>query len=433
MCVELSVWWRLAVASRAVWAHSRQTGKEQEGGQRPPYVSRKQDQLVGMAHLTKMTVSFATFDRLKGKGVSAYKKGDYLAAKTYLIDAAECMVELAEKAKGPDARRQHEELAAELIDLAKDCDRFHGEGRRAKPALRGRRRGAQREKEDDSGAEVSDWIIKDKPTLGFSDIAGLDDVKEDIRLKMIYPFAHPKLAQQYGISTGGGILLYGPPGTGKTMIAKAIAHEIDATFFVVSPAQMLSKWVGEAEQNVRKLFDAAKAEETSVIFLDEIEALVPKRKSDSSTVMQRVVPQILQELEGFDRKGDRALLFVGATNKPWMLDEAVLRPGRLDARIYVCLPDGPARFRLLEIHFGDRPLANDVDFGELCDRLDGYSGADIKNIAQQAAQVPFMEAIAGRDARPISRGDVISVIEQTPPSVHPADLIRYEKFAQGGK
>src|SRR3990172_2815800 len=145
------------------------------------------------------------------------------------------------------------------------------------------------------------------------------------------------------MGSGGGVLLYGPPGTGKTMIAKAIAHEIDATFFVVSPAQVMSKWVGEAEQNIRKLFEAAKAEPTSVIFLDEIEALVPKRKSDSSTVMQRVVPQILQELEGFDRTSERALLLVGATNQPWMLDEAILRPGRLDALVYVGLPDGPAR------------------------------------------------------------------------------------------
>jgi len=267
-----------------------------------------------------MAVSFTTFERLKSKGVAAYKNGDYLVAKTYLIDAAECMIEMGEAAKTSEAKRQHEELAAELIDLAKDCNRLHGSGARAKGGARGVG-GAQRERDDDSGADASDWIVKDKPTIGFNDIAGLEDVKQEIRLKMIYPFAHAELAKKYGIATGGGVLLYGPPGTGKTMIAKAIAHEISATFFVVSPAQMLSKWVGEAEQNVRKLFEAAKGEKTSVIFLDECEALVPKRKSDSSSVMQRVVPQILQELEGFDRKGDRALLFIGATNKPWMLDE----------------------------------------------------------------------------------------------------------------
>lgn len=372
-----------------------------------------------------MTVSFATFDRLKGKGVTAYKNGDYLAAKSYLVDAAECMLELAETTKSPEAKRQHEELAAELIDLAKDCEsltKSGGKARRAGPAR-------QREKEDDSGSDASDWIVRDKPNIGFDDIAGLEDVKTEIRLKMIYPFSHRELAAKYGISSGGGVLLYGPPGTGKTMIAKAIAHEIDATFFVVSPAQMLSKWVGEAEQNIRKLFAAAKAEPTSVIFLDETEALVPKRKSSGSTIMQRVVPQILQELEGFDRAGDRALLFVGATNQPWMLDEAMLRPGRLDSKVYVGLPDAPARFRLLEIYFGGRPLADDIDFGELCDRLDGYSGADIKNIAERAAQLPFMEAVAGRDARSIVRKDVLAVIEETPPSVRQADLARFDRFA----
>ena len=387
--------------------------------------------MVGTAHPTSMTVSFGTFERLKAKGVAAYKRGDWRAAKSYLADAAQCMVEMAEKAKDEDARRQREEIAAELIDLAKDCDQFQKEGRQGGTKAR-RHGGKQRAAEEDSGADASDWVIRDKPDIGFEDIAGLEDVKQEIRLKMIYPFAHPELARQYGIGSGGGVLLYGPPGTGKTMIAKAIAHEIDATFFVVSPAQLLSKWVGEAEQNVRKLFDAAKAEPTSVIFLDEIEALVPKRKSDGSTVMQRVVPQILQELEGFDRGADRALLFVGATNKPWMLDNAMLRPGRLDSRIYVGLPDAPARFKLLEIHLAGRPLAADVDFGVLCDRLRGYSGADIKNIAIQAAQKPFLEAIGGGEPRPIAMTDLREVIDRTGPSVHPSDLIRYEKFTENG-
>jgi len=392
-----------------------------------------------------MAVSFSTFDRLKAKGVAAYKDGDYLAAKAYLVDAAECMIELAAAAKTAEARRQHEELAAELIDLAKDCDRMHAGGRRVKATgavhrggprvarAEARGSGRQGEREDDEGADASDWVIREKPDVGFDDIAGLEDVKQDIRLKMLYPHAHPELARQYGISTGGGVLLYGPPGTGKTMIAKAIAREIDATFFVVSPAQLLSKWVGEAEQNVRKLFDAAKAEPVSVIFLDEIEALVPKRAGESSSVMQRVVPQILQELEGFDRKADRALLFVGATNKPWILDEAILRPGRLDARIYVGLPDAPARFKLLEIHLAGRPLAGDVDFGELCDRLSGYSGADIKSIAERAAQRPFLEAVGGKQVRAIGRADLLVVIDATPPSVHPSDLVRYEAFTRDGK
>ena len=151
------------------------------------------------------------------------------------------------------------------------------------------------------------------------------------------------------MDVGGGRLRHGPPGTGKTMIAKAVARELDATMFVITPAQLMSKWVGEAEQNVRKLFDAAKEEPKAVIFMDEVEAMVPKRRSSQSSVMQRVVPQILQELEGFDRKAGRALMFMGATNDPWSLDPAMMRPGRLYSTVYVPLPDPVARFRLFAI------------------------------------------------------------------------------------
>ena len=375
-----------------------------------------------------MAVSYATFERLKDRGLAAYKSNDYAAAKSYLQEAAECMVELAEQAESVKLRDQRVETARELIDLAQHCDQKKNKPKRAS---------SKSADGDDKGADASDWMVAERPEIGFADIAGLEEVKDEIRLKMIYPFQHAELAARYGIPTGGGVLLYGPPGTGKTMVAKAIAHELEAAFFVVSPAQLLSKWVGEAEQNIRKLFEAAKGEDQAIIFMDEVEALVPKRQSGGSTVMQRVVPQILQELEGFDRQAGRALLFIAATNKPWMLDEAMMRPGRLDARIYVPLPDELARFRLLELYLDPekRPLADDVDLGALTDRLTGYSGADIKNIAERAARLPFLAAIASGDpdsARPITMKDVLTVIRKTAPSVKPSDLTRYEQFAGEG-
>jgi transitional endoplasmic reticulum ATPase len=229
---------------------------------------------------------------------------------------------------------------------------------------------------------------------------------------------------------GGGMLLFGPPGTGKTMIAKAIACEVEATIFVISPAQIMSKWVGEAEQNVRKLFAAAKEENKSVIFIDEIEALVPARRSSDSTVMQRVVPQILQELEGFDRKASRAVMFVGATNEPWSLDRAVLRPGRFDAKVYVPLPDPAARFKLFELNLGQRPLADDVNFAELVARTDGYSGADIKAICARSATRPFLESVGGAQPRTINMADLLAAIAVDPPSVSPRDLTRFEQWAR---
>ncbi|MFO0837694.1 MAG: ATP-binding protein [Phycisphaerae bacterium] len=372
--------------------------------------------------------TYATFTRLKDKGVAALKAGDYVSARPYLLQAAECMIELAEETAEPQQRAEKESYAKELLELAKDCDRKARAGVKTPPGGTNRER-ARGGGDDDAGPDAQDWVIREKPNVRFNDIAGLEDVKQEIQLKMIYPFSHPELAQRYGIDVGGGMLLFGPPGTGKTMIAKAIAAELDATIFVISPAQLMSKWVGEAEQNVKKLFDAAKDEQKSVIFIDEAEALVPKRRSSDSTVMQRVVPQILQELEGFDRKAGRALMFLGATNEPWSLDPAMLRPGRLDAKVYVPLPDPTARFKLFEIYLGKRPLAVDVDFAALVEKTGGYSGADIKAVCARAATRPFLESVGGAEPRNIMMADVVAVLAETPPSVNGRDLQKFEQWA----
>ncbi len=368
-----------------------------------------------------MSVSLPTFERLKERGLAAYKAGNYAEAKPFLMQAADAMIKIAGETADLARRQRRKAMAAELIEFAKQCDS------RAADKKTGRRQASKDGEE--SGADASDWIVREKPGVKFDDIAGLDDVKQEIRMKMIYPFSHPDLAAKYRIATGGGLLLYGPPGTGKTMIAKAIAAEIEATMFVISPAQVLSKWVGEAEQNIKKLFDAAKSETKSIIFIDEIEALVPSRRDSQSSVMTRVVPQILQELEGFDRgAASNPLLFVGATNEPWALDSAVMRPGRFDAKVYVPLPDAPARHRLLEIYFGTRPMGDDVDFANLVTLTDGYSGADIKSIAERSATIPFMEAVDGREPRPITMKDVADALADVQPSVRKKDLVRFEQF-----
>ena len=142
-----------------------------------------------------------------------------------------------------------------------------------------------------------------------------------------------------------------------------------------------------------------------------------------------MVPQILQEIEGFDRKGDRPLLFAGATNEPWALDSAMMRPGRFDSKIYVPLPDEPARHKLLEIYLGKKPLSDDIDFAELVGLLKGYSGADIKAIAGKSATLPFMDAVGGAEPRAINRADILSVIQMIRPSVREKDLVRFREFA----
>ncbi len=335
-----------------------------------------------------MAATWEQFERYRQKGLDARRAMQWDSARLYLLEAARTMAILAKEAQGDELRNGRQEIAARLLELARDCDQAKKENRTTAAHSEAPGRAESAESESSAGAEQ--WIVREKPKLRFDDVAGLDEVKEDIRLKMIYPFEHPELAAKFGIRPGGGVLLYGPPGTGKTMLAKATAGEIDATFFRISPADVLSKWVGEAEQNLKKLFDAAAAEKRAIIFIDEIESLVPARRDEGSSVMQRVVPQILQGMEGFDEKEMSPILFMGATNVPWQLDPAVLRPGRFDEKVYIPLPDMAARRKMLEIYLTKRPLAGDVHVEELATRLDGYSGADIKYLCDRAATIPFL-------------------------------------------
>jgi transitional endoplasmic reticulum ATPase len=363
------------------------------------------------------------FERYKRKGLDARAAGQWEVARVYLLEAARSMLQLARSATSEQLRAARQQTAERLVELAKDCQAARDARRRA-PGV-SRQQQSAGEKEDAGGGDPSDWIVREKPNIRFDDIAGLEEVKQDIRLRMVYPFQHPDLAEKFAIRPGGGVLLYGPPGTGKTMLAKAVATELDATMFVISPAHVLSKWVGEAEQNLKRLFDAAGGENRSVIFIDEIEALVPARRDEGSSVMQRVVPQILQGMEGFT-KSRNPVLFLGATNVPWQLDPAVLRPGRFDEKVYIPLPDRPARLKILQIHLRHRPLDQDVDLPALADVLEGYSGADIRYVCDRAATIPFLHAVATGDEKPISQALLLEVISQVPRSVTAAML---EQFA----
>jgi transitional endoplasmic reticulum ATPase len=377
-----------------------------------------------------MPVTWDSFQRYQQKGLDARRAGQWDSARIYLLEAARAMLELSKQAQGAELKEARRQMSAKLLDLARDCENAKKENRRqAAPTRRGSG-GREGSSESEGGSSADQWVVKERPSLRFDDVAGLDDVKEDIRLKMIYPFQHPELAAKFDIRPGGGVLMYGPPGTGKTMLAKATAGEIDATFFRISPADVLSKWVGEAEQNIKKLFDAAAAEERSIIFIDEIEALVPARRDEGSSVMQRVVPQILQGVEGFDRKAGRPVLLMGATNVPWQLDPAILRPGRFDEKVYIPLPDLAARRKMLDIYLGKRPLGDDIDLDAVARRLEGYSGADIKYVCDRAAVVPFLQSVASGEDGDITARVLDDVLADTPPSVTDELLRRFDEWSR---
>ena len=353
------------------------------------------------------------FEQEKEAGLAAARAGRRGVARGHFLHAAECLYRLAGRSEGR-LRASRVANAEKLVALA-----------RRLPA-------AEDGAAEASGAGGDDaakgWLLPERPPVRFADIAGLADVKEEILVKMVYPFTHREAAERYRIATGGGVLLYGPPGTGKTLLARAVAGELEAPFYTVRPSEIMSKWVGEAEQNVQRLFDAARAHPRAVIFIDEVDALLPRRSQDTSSVMRRVVPQILAELEGVRGKGPHALLFIGATNEPWALDPAALRPGRFDRLIYVGLPDVTARREILRLQLERRPLAADVALDDLAARTAGYSGADLRGVVERAANTVFLETVAGAPERPIGQGDLCGVLGDVRPSVGRVLLRKFDAF-----
>ena len=306
------------------------------------------------------------------KGQKAHSLGNLEEAKRCLLEASGKIFLAAERSRGV-LKETRIRLAQELLAEAQSLEKKpvpKGKTSRTVPLAAGEEQG------------FSDSLVMQRPSVRFADVAGLKEVKEQIRMKLLYPFTHPELAEQYGIQPGGGILLYGPPGTGKTMIARAVAGEIDAAFFSVKPSAIMSQWVGKAEQNLANLFAEAETYPLSVLFLDEMEALSPKRRNSGSTVMQRLVPQLLAELDGFEKRRN-PLLIIGATNEPWSIDAAMLRPGRLDRLIYVPPPDEAARLRILELNMKIIPLEKDWNLFEIANITQGFSGADMASLAHR--------------------------------------------------
>lgn len=361
--------------------------------------------------------------RLFQQGVTARSNGDSKKARRYFLEAAEKLFIAAQNSRG----HLQETRTHQAQELLKEAKALQKPDKAVRPARHNAPPSQAISQQDDEAA--SPWLVSDRPDISFEDVAGLEEVKEQIRLKLLYPFIYPAQASRYKIEPGGGILLYGPPGTGKTMIARAVAGEVEAAFFAIKPSEIMSQWVGKAEQNLAQLFAEANAHPVSVVFVDETESLAPKRRTSHSTVMQRVVPQLLAELDGFHKR-ENALLFIGATNEPWAIDGAILRPGRLDRLIYVPPPDPIARQRILELNLGGVPLSADISLPEIAAQTEGFSGADIASLARRTRERVFTESIQQSGERPIQQADFEAVLAKMQPSISTKELHKFENFAK---
>ncbi|MCD6368023.1 MAG: CDC48 family AAA ATPase [Candidatus Aenigmarchaeota archaeon] len=256
-------------------------------------------------------------------------------------------------------------------------------------------------------------VLVEVPNVKWSDIGGLDEVKEKLRESVEWPLKYPDAFKRLGITPAKGILLYGPPGTGKTLLARAVASESNANFISVKGPELLSKWVGESEKRVREVFRRAKQVAPSVIFFDEIDALTRMRGMNSDTdVTSRVVSQLLSEMSGLEELHD--VVVIAATNRPDIIDPALLRPGRFDRQILVPEPDEKSRVKVFEIHTRNMPLAKDVDLKKLAKMTDGYSGADIEAVCREAALNALRE---NKDAKEVKMKHFKKAIEEIGPSL----------------
>ncbi|RLG72953.1 MAG: AAA family ATPase [Methanobacteriota archaeon] len=269
-------------------------------------------------------------------------------------------------------------------------------------------------------------LYVEAPETRWEDIGGLEDIKRELRESVEWPLKHPESFKRVGINPPRGILLVGPPGTGKTLLARAVATESEANFISIKGPELLSKWVGESERGVRETFRKAKTVAPSIIFFDEIDALAPRRGSGfgDSRVTERVISQLLTEMDGLEELEN--IVVIAATNRPDMLDPALLRPGRFDRILFVPPPDKEARREILKVHTRGMPLGQDVDLDGLAERMEGYSGADIAAVVREAGMNALRENL---ESKVVTRKHFEKALEKVKPSLSEEMVLKYQKQA----
>lgn len=364
-------------------------------------------------------------------GIEAISKNNYETAARNLYNASETLLKLAKESEGA-LKTTRIKRADELYQMAESIKKRSNSLTNTNSANKDLEKFGTKETKQKGDKTIEEGLTSFAPVsdtgVSFDEVAGLKEAKQEIALKVIEPNKHPEVFKRFNKKNGGGILLYGVPGTGKTMLAQAIAHEIDAKFFTVKCSDILSKWVGDAEQNIRNLFEEARKYPTSIIFFDEFEAIAPKRDT-YSTVMKRVVPELLAQIQGFE-KNENNLIVIAATNRPWDIDTAFLRPGRFDRSIYVPLPDEEARETIIENELKSVPCDDDLDIQEIVNITNGFNGADVSHFCEKLKDLAISRELQTGEVTRISNNDIDSAKQMVFSSVSVEDLKKIAKYQE---
>ena len=265
----------------------------------------------------------------------------------------------------------------------------------------------------DFGESDEDYLME-KPSLRFSDVGGMEKVKEEISMKIIQPLKNPDLYKAFGKKSGGGILLYGPPGCGKTFIAKATAGEIDAKFINIGLHDILDMWIGNSEKNLHEIFELARRNKPCVLFFDEVDAMGASRSDLKQSAMRHVINQFLAELDGV-ASDNEGVLILAATNAPWSVDAAFRRPGRFDRIIFVAPPDEAARMDMLQAMLQSKPVG-DIDVKKIAAATIDYSGADLNAVVDIAVEEKLRESMSKGTVQVLTTKDLLAAAKQHRPT-----------------
>ena len=367
-------------------------------------------------------------DHARDFAVKAYsfdKEKNYSEAIPHYLDAAEALMKAIKFERNPQVAGSLKKKANMYISRAKELKELLKKRKERKSTA------GNDEEEEKLESAISDIIVTEKPNITLNEIAGLENAKQTLREAIVLPLMRPDLFSG-ARRPWKGILLFGPPGCGKTLLAKATAAEVEATFFNVSASSIISKWLGESERLVKQLFELADEKQPSIIFVDEVDALAGARGGEHDA-MRRVKTELLTSMDGLSSSETDRIVTVGATNMPESIDAAFRR--RFERRIYIPLPDLPARGAIFLLNSKGVDLAEDVDFEVLAEITEGYSGSDIAMVCREAIMTPIREmdmagAIGDTSimARSATQDDYLEAIESINPSVSDDEIEKYDNW-----